>query len=470
MRTSALAACLFLAASLTWETDAARAKKTSLSGPVLLLPGGKEPCRLRLDVVVDGKSPELAWEAFLDRLFDHFDSDGDGSLSRTEAARIMPLPLPGGRELTIDFDRLDTDKDGKGSRDELKVYCRGNGFTPVVVVVAPPSAADLRLAELFFRCLDINSDGKLTREGLRRAPQLLRKYDHNDDEYLELAELLAGTEGGRRPVVTQLKAGSRADEKDMVLRLELGVKARAVLEKKRDDAGRLVPAKAHGGLYRLHGAANWSLTFRAVWSTADVRSAGEFLIAQFKAALGDGAALTKADLQEDAALAGFLELLPYADRNGDSRLSLAELKAYLELVELGMRAQVWVTATDHDRNPFHFLDSDGDGRLSYREQVSAPDLLGGKTAMRGLPSQFDLSFGGPPVKSWGGVAVPAVKRPRPTLPDLRAAPAWFRAMDRNGDGVLSPREFIGPPELFRKLDLDGDGVISPAEAARAMGR
>jgi hypothetical protein len=43
-------------------------------------------------------------------------------------------------------------------------------------------------------------------------------------------------------------------------------------------------------------------------------------------------------------------------------------------------------------------------------------------------------------------------------------------MDRNRDGVISPREFIGPPELFRKLDVDGDGVISPEEAARAMKR
>jgi hypothetical protein len=43
-------------------------------------------------------------------------------------------------------------------------------------------------------------------------------------------------------------------------------------------------------------------------------------------------------------------------------------------------------------------------------------------------------------------------------------------MDRNGDGVISPREFLGPPELFRKLDADGDGAISPAEAARAISR
>ncbi len=135
-----------------------------------------------------------------------------------------------------------------------------------------------------------------------------------------------------------------------------------------------------------------------------------------------------------------------------------------------MRAQVWITVADHGRNPFPFLDRDGDGRLSYREQVSAPDLLGGKAEVKGLPSQIELSFGGPAVNSWGGVLVPREKRPAASAPDLTGAPRWFRAMDRNGDGVLSPREFIGPPEVFRELDADGDGVISPAEAARGMRR
>jgi Ca2+-binding EF-hand superfamily protein len=464
---AAFAVCVLLTAALLWGSEA---KKEPLPGPVLLLPGEKEPCRLRLEIAIDGRSPAVAWEAFLDRLFDHFDFDADGSLSRTETARIMPLPLPGGKELTIDFDRLDTDKAGKVSRAELKAYCRGNGFTPVVVVVTPPSATDLRLADLFSRRLDANGDGKFTRDELRQTPQVLSRYDLNDDEYLDLAELLAGTEEVRRPTETRLKLGGSANEKDVVLRVDLGAKARASLEGRRTDSLKLIPATSPGGLFRLHSSENWSMTFRAVPGTADFRSARDFLVAQFKTALGDAAALAKADLKEDAALAGFLELLPYADRNGDNKLSLAELQAYLDLVELGVGAQVQVTVTDRDRNPFHFLDSDGDGRLSYREQVSAMDLLGGQVEIRGLPWQFDLTFGGPAVKSWGGVAIPAVKRPSVRPANVSDAPAWFRAMDRNGDGVISPREWLGPPERFRELDLDGDGVISAAEAARATRR
>lgn len=40
-------------------------------------------------------------------------------------------------------------------------------------------------------------------------------------------------------------------------------------------------------------------------------------------------------------------------------------------------------------------------------------------------------------------------------------------MDRNGDGLVSPEEFLGPPELFRRLDLNSDGFISVDEAESA---
>jgi hypothetical protein len=220
-------------------------------------------------------------------------------------------------------------------------------------------------------------------------------------------------------------------------------------------------------MYRLRGpGGHWWLTFRAERDAPDMRSAGEFLVAQFKTALGDSRSLSRAALEEDATLAGFLDLLPYADKDGDGGLSLAELEDYLRLVEAGMRAQVWVTATDREKNPFPFLDRDGDDRLNYREQLLAINLLGGKLEMTGLPDQVDLTFGGPPVKSWGGVAIPASKHSSRRAA-VAGGPAWFRAMDRNGDGVISPGEFLGPPELFRQLDTDGDGVISAAEAARA---
>lgn len=43
----------------------------------------------------------------------------------------------------------------------------------------------------------------------------------------------------------------------------------------------------------------------------------------------------------------------------------------------------------------------------------------------------------------------------------------FRALDRDGDGYLSPAEYDRGPERFRRFDADGDGKISADEFDRA---
>jgi hypothetical protein len=40
-------------------------------------------------------------------------------------------------------------------------------------------------------------------------------------------------------------------------------------------------------------------------------------------------------------------------------------------------------------------------------------------------------------------------------------------MDRNGDGDVSKREWLGSMEDFKKIDTDGDGLISVEEAEKA---
>jgi Ca2+-binding EF-hand superfamily protein len=435
--------------------------------PVLLLPGAKEPWPLRVEVTSDGRSPRVAWDRFLDRFFDHFDADGDGALGKAEVGRMPHLPLAGGKELTLDFARLDAGRTGKVSRVRLKAYCEAGGFCPVCLVVNGPSADDLRLAAFFARLLERDGDGELTRGGLKRLPAALRRYDLNDDEYLSTAELLAGAEKETRHERSLVTLGRAAGERDPVLRVDLGRKPGAALTGDKGDRMKLFPPAAPAGQSRVRGPGGMWLTFCAIRTASDVAAARDFLVAQFKDALGDAPALSRAELQEDATLAGLVELFPFADRNGDGRLTLAELKGYLDLVASGVRAQVIVTVRDRGRNPFGFLDRDGDGRLSYREQAAAADLLGDVATRKGLPAQVELVFGGPEVRSWGGVALPAMKQLRGAAVTVRTGPAWFRALDRNGDGVVSPREWVGPPEVFRKLDANGDGVISPEEAAGA---
>ncbi|HLW67161.1 MAG TPA: hypothetical protein VKS79_17745, partial [Gemmataceae bacterium] len=59
----------------------------------------------------------------------------------------------------------------------------------------------------------------------------------------------------------------------------------------------------------------------------------------------------------------------------------------------------------------------------------------------------------------------APNRMQPTRVALPArGPLWFRMMDRNGDGYVSRREFLGSKEEFDRIDTNHDELISPEEA------
>ena len=50
-----------------------------------------------------------------------------------------------------------------------------------------------------------------------------------------------------------------------------------------------------------------------------------------------------------------------------------------------------------------------------------------------------------------------------------AGPAWFRRMDRNRDGGVSRREFLGTREQFERLDqATATALVSPVEADAAL--
>ena len=49
---------------------------------------------------------------------------------------------------------------------------------------------------------------------------------------------------------------------------------------------------------------------------------------------------------------------------------------------------------------------------------------------------------------------------------LTRGPLWFQKMDRNRDGDVSRKEFLGTDEQFKQIDTDGDGLISLEEAQR----
>jgi hypothetical protein len=112
----------------------------------------------------------------------------------------------------------------------------------------------------------------------------------------------------------------------------------------------------------------------------------------------------------------------------------AEAKAAFEKAAAGV---VSLTAVPGPVGWFDRLDTDRDGQLSVAELRCAREILAGSS-----PGDTGVSL----------ILVPGLAKP-PVVPLTRtftrdAGPAWFRAMDKNGDGYVSPREFLGTPEQF----------------------
>jgi len=439
--------------------------------PVVTLPAPGESIRIELDILVDERPPIAAWVQFLDRFFDFFDRDSDGSLTQMECSRLVALPLPDQKQLKFDFPSLDRDGNGRADRSELKTYCSERGYTPVVIRVERPSADDLRLSEVFRQWLDEDHDGTFTAAELRRIAQSMSRYDLDENGALALEELLSSTAETLALVKSPPSVTTEASGRGARVRVKLD--APSSLTTVSEGANLLnAVGGASANSVRYRGPQNaWMLAIETQRRLPNVKSASDFLMAQFQTVLGNRTELTLHEITQESGLTGLAELAPIADHNGDERLSLAELQSYSNLVAAALRSQIWITFADRTSNPFGLLDADADGRLSFVELAHAEEVVGTAAESKSLPQQFQITFAAAPIRSWGGMMIPtATKRLQTATKGPKLGPRWFQALDRNEDGIISPREFLGPPEAFRTLDGDGDGMITLSEAAGSTAR
>src|SRR5262249_26125142 len=154
--------------------------------------------------------------------------------------------------------------------------------------------------------------------------------------------------------------------------------------------------------------------------------------------------------------------------DSDGKLTRKEFDAFMDMQTIGSGCWITLQVNDNGQSLFDLIDTDRNGSLSLRElrnawtSVKALSKDGKTLSEKDIRRRITVTLGKGYSYFRAVPALPGYGAAR-AKPVNAGAPAWFIKMDRNGDGDISPKEWIGSQEDFDKIDTDGDGLISVAE-------
>ncbi|MFK7817175.1 MAG: hypothetical protein AB8G99_00530 [Planctomycetaceae bacterium] len=397
-----------------------------------------------------------------------FDADNDGHLSEDELQNALKHQA-----------QQDIDDDEALSAAELLPF---RDQQPGVAAAIAPNTDDLpfiqvvdgaqqKLAEKLVRYYSQGDETKLTQQGTHLTEEQFQGFDADSDGKWDASEVASFLQKPVHHVSIDVRffTRGRAKLEHRILTQHASV---ATGESKKKDRLTLelsgLPISIRCDQY-LSSSARFTRSFCGQRFSVSDQDRNKYLDeGEFGSFAG--------------AVAGSVGPLDFAtlDANDDEMVTREELFRHLDRDTLAAQSQLETTISSDGKSMFMMLDENLDRRLSMRELKSGFDKLAAldrdsdrrvSRIEASSPSQYTLQI---------GLGRPQLFRNMSGQSDMMMStntvvrgtagldgPLWFRKMDRNRDGDVSRREFLGTSSQFDSLDTDKDELLDATEAEAA---
>ena len=489
----------------------------------LLFIGPERAAAISVTVTAD-EGPLVKRRKLAGMLLQRFDSDQDGKLSATEAALLPSGAKASGQALGEQWKTLDrSPTDDCLSLDELTSYVNEQLGPAFQMSTKPPRLAQsVELAER----MDLDHDAAISAAELLSGISVLRRSDLDDDEAVSVGELQPKPRraGLVRPTTAEAIQAPIIPvdrEEDVRVAVERVLKTHG--QDGREQSVALTRIQTPDGkpeTYdvdgdgRLNAAelTNWVQAKKPVVTIVATLGQGRPSAVQVQqgansqtgpkvsltvgGAAVDVTAMNNRTEQTDSAKLyrlrflmsdrdknGYVDEMEYGslqlpapfkdvDANGDGMLFREELTPFVDFDAIAVQARIEMMVADEGKTLFELLDGNTDRRLTSREiregftrLASVDRNHDGRVAQSELESRFKLTFSFGRNQMFTPNANPQNTPVTPRLRSQSSGPIWYRRMDRNLDGDITWREFLGSRQQFTKLDQNGDQMIDLNEAS-----